>query len=39
MNNGLHKTYSTSKNYYYKREINSIIEDERTSAVIHYYDI
>ena len=39
MNKALNQRYSTSKNYYYKREINALIYDEKTPACINYYDI
>ena len=31
--------HSTSQNYYYKREINALLDDERTAGTIKFYDI
>lgn len=36
INSRLYKKYSSSQNYYYIKDVNDILADARTQAVIHY---
>ncbi len=36
INSRLYKKYSSSQNYYYIKDVNDILSDARTQAVIHY---
>ncbi len=39
MNKDLYQKYSSSQNYYYTRDINEILTNQRTKSVISFKDV